>query len=182
MQSLNPDPKAQYSSVYGALRKIMRTEGFWRPLRGLNVMMMGAGPAHAMYFACYENMKRTLNAVFHHQGNSHLANGIWKRLSGVRKFCPSTDPSPGFFSLWPSSLTSRLRHACLWIKNSRVVCVHTHPNTRTHTCFFPYPSFAFWSLGENQWQRCFSFHCCVGFRFVFFFLFFKHSKAINDQI
>ncbi|KAF6307176.1 solute carrier family 25 member 37 [Rhinolophus ferrumequinum] len=76
MQSLNPDPKAQYSSVYGALRKIMRTEGFWRPLRGLNVMMMGAGPAHAMYFACYENMKRTLNAVFHHQGNSHLANGI----------------------------------------------------------------------------------------------------------
>ncbi|XP_016067210.1 PREDICTED: mitoferrin-1 isoform X1 [Miniopterus natalensis] len=76
MQSLNPDPKAQYTSIYGALKKIIRTEGFWRPLRGLNVMMMGAGPAHAMYFACYENMKRTLNAVFHHQGNSHLANGI----------------------------------------------------------------------------------------------------------
>ncbi|KAJ1059284.1 PREDICTED: mitoferrin-1 isoform X1 [Capra hircus] len=76
MQSLNPDPKAHYTSVYGALKKIIRTEGFWRPLRGLNVMMMGAGPAHAMYFACYENMKRTLNAVFHHQGNSHLANGI----------------------------------------------------------------------------------------------------------
>nr|KAF6482083.1 solute carrier family 25 member 37 [Molossus molossus] len=76
MQSLNPDPKAQYTSIYGALKKIIRTEGFWRPLRGLNVMMMGAGPAHAMYFACYENMKRTLNVVFHHQGNSHLANGI----------------------------------------------------------------------------------------------------------
>ncbi|XP_055975135.1 mitoferrin-1 isoform X1 [Sorex fumeus] len=76
MQSLNPDPKAQYTSIYGALKKIMRTEGFWRPLRGLNVMVMGAGPAHAMYFACYENMKRTFNAVFHHQGNSHLANGI----------------------------------------------------------------------------------------------------------
>ncbi|XP_024603447.1 mitoferrin-1 isoform X2 [Neophocaena asiaeorientalis asiaeorientalis] len=76
MQSLNPDPKAHYTSVYGALKKIIRTEGFWRPLRGLNVMVMGAGPAHALYFACYENMKRTLNAVFHHQGNSHLANGI----------------------------------------------------------------------------------------------------------
>uniref|UniRef100_A0A8C3WW56 Mitoferrin-1 n=1 Tax=Catagonus wagneri TaxID=51154 RepID=A0A8C3WW56_9CETA len=76
MQSLNPDPKAHYTSVYGALKKIIRTEGFWRPLRGLNVMIMGAGPAHALYFACYENMKRTLNAVFHHQGNSHLANGI----------------------------------------------------------------------------------------------------------
>ncbi|KAG3294365.1 mitoferrin-1 isoform X1 [Marmota monax] len=76
MQSLYPDPKAQYTSIYGALKKIMQTEGFWRPLRGLNVMMTGAGPAHAMYFACYENMKRTLNDVFNHQGNSHLANGI----------------------------------------------------------------------------------------------------------
>ncbi|PNI68216.1 SLC25A37 isoform 8 [Pan troglodytes] len=75
MQSLSPDPKARYTSIYGALKKIMRTEGFWRPLRGVNVMIMGAGPAHAMYFACYENMKRTLNDVFHHQGNSHLANG-----------------------------------------------------------------------------------------------------------
>lgn len=78
MQSLNPDPKARYTSIYGALKKIMRTEGFWRPLRGLNVMIIGAGPAHAMYFACYENMKQTLNDVFHHQGNSHLANGILK--------------------------------------------------------------------------------------------------------
>lgn len=76
MQSLNPDPKAQYTSIYGALKKIICTEGFWRPLRGLNVMVMGAGPAHAMYFACYEKMKRTLNAVFHHHGNSHIANGI----------------------------------------------------------------------------------------------------------
>ncbi|XP_077008927.1 mitoferrin-1 isoform X2 [Tamandua tetradactyla] len=76
MQSLQPDPKAQYSSVYGALKKIVRTEGVWRPLRGINVMVMGAGPAHAMYFACYENMKRTLNDAFHHRGNSHLANGI----------------------------------------------------------------------------------------------------------
>ncbi|XP_021570943.1 mitoferrin-1 isoform X2 [Carlito syrichta] len=80
MQSLNPDPKAQYTSIYGALKKIMRTEGFWRPLRGLNVMVIGAGPAHAMYFACYENMKRTLNDAFNHQGNSHLANVVKQRL------------------------------------------------------------------------------------------------------
>nr|BAC25649.1 unnamed protein product [Mus musculus] len=70
MQSLNPDPKARYTSIYGALKRIMHTEGFWRPLRGLNVMMMGARPAHAMYFACYENMKRTLNDVFSPQGTT----------------------------------------------------------------------------------------------------------------
>ncbi|XP_034617729.1 mitoferrin-1 isoform X1 [Trachemys scripta elegans] len=76
MQSLQPDPKAQYKSVYQALKKIIHTEGFWRPLRGINVTMLGAGPAHAMYFACYEKMKRTLSDIIHHGGNSHLANGI----------------------------------------------------------------------------------------------------------
>uniref|UniRef100_A0A8C0ASZ8 Mitoferrin-1 n=1 Tax=Buteo japonicus TaxID=224669 RepID=A0A8C0ASZ8_9AVES len=52
-------------AVYEALKKIVLTEGFWRPLRGINVTMLGAGPAHAMYFACYEKMK------------NHLANGIF---------------------------------------------------------------------------------------------------------
>lgn len=105
MQSLSPDPRAQYTSIYGALKKIIQTEGFWRPLRGLNVMMMGAGPAHAMYFACYENMKRTLNDVFSHQGNSHLANGIFESVcvqlgsSSLRCLLPGSSSSPG-----PSSL------------------------------------------------------------------------------
>ncbi|NXR17513.1 MFRN1 protein, partial [Cinclus mexicanus] len=76
MQSLQPDPKAQYRSVYGALKKMVLTEGLWRPLRGVNVTMMGAGPAHALYFACYEKMKKSLSDIFQSGGNSHLANGI----------------------------------------------------------------------------------------------------------
>ncbi|OXB54301.1 hypothetical protein ASZ78_002820 [Callipepla squamata] len=76
MQSLQPDPKAQYRGVYEALKKMVLTEGFWRPLRGINVTMLGAGPAHAMYFACYEKMKKSLSDTIQHGGNSHLANGI----------------------------------------------------------------------------------------------------------
>ncbi|XP_078522707.1 mitoferrin-1 isoform X1 [Lissotriton helveticus] len=76
MQSLQPDPKAQYRGVYEALKRIVRTEGIWRPLRGINITMLGAGPAHALYFACYENMKQTLSNVIHHGGNSHIANGV----------------------------------------------------------------------------------------------------------
>lgn len=34
MHSLNPDPKAQYTGIYDALKRIMHTEGFWRPLCG----------------------------------------------------------------------------------------------------------------------------------------------------
>ncbi|NWV76722.1 MFRN1 protein, partial [Dasyornis broadbenti] len=76
MQSLQPDPRARYRSVYEALKKMVLTEGLWRPLRGINVTMLGAGPAHAMYFACYESMKKSLSEIFQQGGNSHLANGI----------------------------------------------------------------------------------------------------------
>ena len=75
MQSLQPDPKAQYKGVYEALRRIIRTEGIFRPLRGLYITMIGAGPAHALYFACYERVKRSLSDVIQKGGNSHVANG-----------------------------------------------------------------------------------------------------------
>ena len=76
MQSLQPDPNAQYRSVYEALKRIIRTEGIFRPFRGLNITMLGAGPAHALYFACYEQVKRPLTDVIQNGRNSHLANGI----------------------------------------------------------------------------------------------------------
>lgn len=75
MQSLQPEPNAQYRGVYEALKKIIQTEGIFRPLRGLNITMMGAGPAHALYFACYERVKRSLSDIIHSGGNSNLANG-----------------------------------------------------------------------------------------------------------
>ncbi|XP_072341714.1 mitoferrin-1-like isoform X2 [Scyliorhinus torazame] len=76
MQSLQPNPKAQYKNVFEGLLRIMHTEGYRRPFRGLNAMVLGAGPAHAMYFSSYEKMKRTLSDASGHDGNSHLANGV----------------------------------------------------------------------------------------------------------
>lgn len=76
MQSLQPDPNAQYRSVYEALKRIIRTEGIFRPFRGLNITMLGAGPAHALYFACYEQVKRPLSDVIQNGRNSHVANGV----------------------------------------------------------------------------------------------------------
>lgn len=75
MQSLQPDPAARYRNVMDALWRIMRTEGIWRPIRGLNVTAVGAGPAHALYFACYEKLKKSLSDVIYPGANSHLANG-----------------------------------------------------------------------------------------------------------
>lgn len=64
-----------------ALRRIVATEGVWRPLRGLNATAVGAGPAHALYFACYEKLKKTLSDVIHPGANSHLANGTIKHTN-----------------------------------------------------------------------------------------------------
>lgn len=78
MQSLQPDPAARYKNVMDALHRIVATEGVWRPMRGLNATAVGAGPAHALYFACYEKLKKTLSDVIHPGANSHLANGTTK--------------------------------------------------------------------------------------------------------
>ncbi|KAJ8013763.1 hypothetical protein DPEC_G00033170 [Dallia pectoralis] len=75
MQSLQPEPAARYRNVMDALRRIVTTEGVWRPLRGLNATAVGAGPAHALYFACYEKLKKSLGDIIHPGANSHLANG-----------------------------------------------------------------------------------------------------------
>ncbi|XP_067088062.1 mitoferrin-2-like [Osmerus mordax] len=76
MQSLQPQPGARYRNVMDALRQIVRTEGMWRPVRGVNVMAVGAGPAHALYFACYEKIKFSLSDAVHPGANSHFANGM----------------------------------------------------------------------------------------------------------
>lgn len=58
-----------------ALRQIVQTEGVWRPIRGVNVLAVGAGPAHALYFACYEKIKFSLSDAIYPGTNSHFANG-----------------------------------------------------------------------------------------------------------
>lgn len=75
MQSLHPEPGARYRNVMDALRQIVQTEGVWRPIRGVNVLAVGAGPAHALYFACYEKIKFSLSDAIHPGTNSHFANG-----------------------------------------------------------------------------------------------------------
>jgi len=63
MQCLKPDPKARYTGIMDAFVKIVRTEGALRPVRGMGVVAYGAGPAHALYFSCYEFIKNTCSEI-----------------------------------------------------------------------------------------------------------------------
>lgn len=58
MQSLVPSPGTQqYRTVLATLSNMVKTEGPLRPVRGMSAVVMGAGPAHALYFGCYEHLK-----------------------------------------------------------------------------------------------------------------------------
>ena len=75
MQSLRPHPQAVYINVKDAFTKIISTEGITRPMRGVNVVALGAGPAHAMYFGSYEIMKKFLGNNGN-GGHFPVANGM----------------------------------------------------------------------------------------------------------
>ncbi|KAK4999706.1 Fe(2+) transporter [Elasticomyces elasticus] len=68
MQVVNPTPAAIYTGIGNALATISRVEGYLSLWRGLSSVIVGAGPAHAVYFATYEVVKQAMggNASGHH--------------------------------------------------------------------------------------------------------------------
>jgi len=74
MQSIR---SVHYHGLHDAFTTIVHKEGVRRLLRGMSAMVLGAGPAHAMYFACYEKTKQifTVKINGHKFQNSSLANG-----------------------------------------------------------------------------------------------------------
>lgn len=78
MMCIKGNPETQYKSITGALRTIIRQEGWSRPVRGVSAVFVGAGPAHAMYFAGYEKIKRELTwkLTKGKPGESPMANAL----------------------------------------------------------------------------------------------------------
>ncbi|XP_018495182.1 mitoferrin-1 [Galendromus occidentalis] len=63
LQSLRPIAGARYTGVTDALYKMIRYEGALRPVRGISAVVVGSGPAHALYFSAYEKLKRQLSGT-----------------------------------------------------------------------------------------------------------------------
>ncbi|KAF6253349.1 mitochondrial carrier domain-containing protein [Scenedesmus sp. NREL 46B-D3] len=60
MQALSHPGQRLHGSVVRALRAVVRREGVAGLYRGVGAVAWGAGPAHAMYFATYEQAKQLL--------------------------------------------------------------------------------------------------------------------------
>jgi hypothetical protein len=69
MQILNPTPSAVYDGVIQGTYRIASGEGVLSLWRGMSSVVVGAGPAHAVYFATYEAVKHVMGgnqAGVHH--------------------------------------------------------------------------------------------------------------------
>jgi len=60
MQSLSCSKQRSYG-ITQMLSVMVKEEGIFRPVRGMNAMAVGAGPAHAMYFTCIEMGREAAN-------------------------------------------------------------------------------------------------------------------------
>lgn len=70
MQSLTT---ATPYSIRQVISRMVTQEGVLRPVRGMQIVVMGAGPAHAMYFSSYEYLKELYTSRFNF--NNTLAYG-----------------------------------------------------------------------------------------------------------
>ncbi|KAL9051896.1 MAG: hypothetical protein Q9162_005734 [Coniocarpon cinnabarinum] len=68
MQVVSPAPGAVYTGVSNAITTIRRLEGFRTLWKGVSSVIVGAGPAHAVYFATYEAVKQSLGG---NEGSEH---------------------------------------------------------------------------------------------------------------
>lgn len=57
MQSIRP--QIAHKSFSNTFIQLIRTERF-NTFRGMSAVITGAGPAHALYFSCYENLKQAI--------------------------------------------------------------------------------------------------------------------------
>ncbi|XP_015125900.1 mitoferrin-1 [Diachasma alloeum] len=73
MQALRPEPGGG-GSIRAVMSRMVQQEGLLRPIRGMSAMVAGAGPAHALYFSCYEFLKNRMVSKTTSQVN-HLVYG-----------------------------------------------------------------------------------------------------------
>lgn len=82
MQVFTTQPAAVYTGMTQAFSRVVSTEGASRLWRGVWSVILGAGPAHAVYFGTYEAVKDFAggNRAGHQVGATGESSDIWNSL------------------------------------------------------------------------------------------------------
>ncbi|KAF4512133.1 hypothetical protein G6O67_001312 [Ophiocordyceps sinensis] len=89
MQILSPNATTAYTGVLRSTYQIASCEGFLSLWRGMSSVIVGAGPAHAVYFATYE-------AVKHAMGGNQV--GVHHPLAAATSGAAATIASDAFMN------------------------------------------------------------------------------------
>lgn len=79
MQVFSTQPAAIYTGMTQAFSRISSTEGASRLWRGVWSVILGAGPAHAVYFGTYETVKDLAGG--NRAGHQFAATGAFRSVS-----------------------------------------------------------------------------------------------------
>ncbi|KAH8313539.1 hypothetical protein KR067_007789 [Drosophila pandora] len=74
MQSLSPP--TQDLNIVSTFRNMISREGLLRPIRGASAVVLGAGPAHSLYFASYEMVKELTAKFTKHNNLNYVISGV----------------------------------------------------------------------------------------------------------
>ena len=111
MQVLSTVPDANYASMTNAISRILTVEGFRALWRGIASVILGAGPAHALYFGTYELVKESTG------GNREGHQFTSTAFAGAAATIASDAFMNPFDGTWRLSLTSdQTTHAALWLR------------------------------------------------------------------
>ncbi|CAH1711510.1 mitoferrin-1-like [Aphis gossypii] len=74
LQAFMPSGNVGNRGIGTVLFNMIKHEGYLRPMRGMGTVIIGAGPAHALYFASYEHLKQKIS----HQTplNTTVSSGV----------------------------------------------------------------------------------------------------------
>lgn len=87
MQAMGSCPMKS-ASVGQAVRSILKSEGAAGLYRGIAAMGLGAGPAHAVYFAVYETCKKALSGGKENNPPAHAVSGVFATVASDAVFTP----------------------------------------------------------------------------------------------
>lgn len=87
MQAMGSCPMKS-ASISQAVQSILKSEGPAGLYRGIAAMGLGAGPAHAVYFAVYETCKKALSSGKENNPPAHAASGVFATVASDAVFTP----------------------------------------------------------------------------------------------
>ncbi|KAH8718050.1 putative mitochondrial carrier C8C9.12c [Beauveria bassiana] len=116
MQVLNPNTTIAYRGVLRSTYQMAAGEGFFSLWRGMSSVIVGAGPAHAVYFATYEAVKHAMGgnqagvhhplaAVIKQRMQIQNSSKMYRSMVDCAKYIYRNEGIGAFYLSYPTTLS-----------------------------------------------------------------------------